>query len=366
MNQHTKLAILLLPIMVSLISPPAGRANAEPMVPGAPGNQAKFEAISTDLADKGFRGVIAITDTDGETFQSVIGNDVTSSDIAADAILIDTGSITKTVTAAAALKLVDRGQLSTADRLGTFFPDAPDDKARITVHQLLTHSSGLPAAVAADDSDLSKDDFLSRAWTAELLFAPGTGYEYSNVGYSLIAAIIEHVSGETYEAFIRNNVTLSSGAPSIGYELTYDASRSLLTKTGEDIATFSWGGRSHWALIGNGGLVATAGDILRVRRSFSEGKVVSFAAIDLAQTPHVREGDNAPSHYGYGMVVEDHPWFGRIYWHNGGNEQFLSNWTHYADAGFIVFTASNTPEFDADLAGLVIAEAIFDRKILTK
>lgn len=341
-----------------------GIAVGEPLQPGAPGNIEKFEAVKSRLTDEGFKGVFAIAGEEGEIFFAGIGEQAAASGQPDEKTLVDMGSITKTFTAAAALKLIDAGALTTADRLSKYYPNAPQEKAGITVHQLLTHTSGLPGAVAADDAGLSKEDFIQRAMAAELSFEPGAAYQYSNVGYSLVAAIIENISGLSYETFIRETVLEGVGAPSIGYEAPYDSARSLLAASGQDIAAFSWGGASHWALIGNGGMIATAHDIIRFRRKFMAGEIVSHAAVNFAQSPHVREGENAPSHYGYGMVVEDHPWFGRVYWHNGGNEQFLANWTHYADHGWIVFTATNSPAFDADLAGLVIAEALFDRKIL--
>ena len=324
----------------------------------------KRDAILENLEERGFGGLVAIADEHGEVLYAAIGVPSRNEGNLAEDLLVDIGSITKTLTATAMLKLIDEGQITNGDRLSQFFSDIPKDKAAITVHQLLTHSAGFPGFVASDDSDLSKKDFLSRAFAAELLFKPGTGYEYSNVGYSLAAAIVEEVSGKTYEQYIREDIFGDAASSSVGYEATFDPRRSLLTPSGQDISTYSWGGESHWALIGNGGLVATAKDMIEFRQDFVAGEIVSNAAISLAQTPLVREGVNAPSHYGYGMVVEDHPWFGRVYWHNGGNEQFSANWTHYVDAGYIVFTASNTPKFNADLAGLVIAEAIFDRTIL--
>ena len=345
-----------------------GNARAQGTVDAAANmiSQAEFAAVRARLDEKGFTGVIAIaSDKPGDeiAYFAGFGDQAASSGKPDSNTQVDTGSITKTITAAAALKLVDQGKLSLSDRLSKYFPDAPADKAGITVHQLLTHSSGLPGAVAGDREDLQKTDFVSRAMAADLMFSPGSAYEYSNVGYSLIAAIIEQISGEDYETFIRKQLLKKAKTPSIGYEASFDPARSLMMTGDRNIAEGSWGGESNWALIGNGGLVTTAQDMITLRRKIIAGDIVSHTAVELSQLPHQREGENAPGFYGYGMVVEDHPQFGRIYWHNGGNEEFLANWTHYAEHGVIVFTASNSPTFDADLAGLVIAEKLFDIKI---
>ena len=347
-----------------LIAPACAQQTDQPSRVAPSELEQKLAAAFEKLELRGFNGVVAVAAEGQAPIIKGFGDDATRSGAPDAATLVDTGSITKTITAVAALALIDDGRLATSDRLSAYFPDAPPDKAGITVHQLLTHSSGLPAAVASDDEAVSRDIFLQRALAADLLFQPGASYSYSNVGYSLVAAIIEKISDQSYEEFIREQFFSPNNIASIGYARTFVPDRSLLTQDGETIAAASWAGDdAYWALIGNGGLTTTAGDMIKLRRLFKAGALVSNAAVNLAQTPMVREGEGAPSHYGYGMVVEDHPSFGRIYWHNGGNEHFLANWTDYADHNVIVFTASNTPDFNADLAGLTLAEALFDVQI---
>ena len=317
-----------------------------------------IDAAKAKLNEMGFKGVIAVA-WDGETpSYAGFGDIIATSGLPDAETLVDIASITKTITGAAAMTLVDQGKLSMADRLGDYFPDAPADKIGITVHQLLTHSAGFGHAVGRDHDYLSKEEFLKRAMADPLLFEPGSAYEYSNVGFSLVAAIIETLSEKSYEDFIREDLLGSLDDRGIGYEAAFDAERSILTKGGETIDLASWGGRSHWTLIGNGGLVASARDMIAFLRAYEGGALHSRAAIELSHAPMVREGENAPSHYGYGLVVENHPQFGRTYWHNGGSRDFTANWTHYADHGLIVFTASNGTEVDADSAAMIIAKSL--------
>ncbi len=324
----------------------------------------KLAVAYKNLERRGFHGVIAVAPSGKDPIIRGFGGAATPAGIPDGTTFVDMGSITKTITATAALRLIDEGKLATSDRLSKYFPDAPADKAGITVHQLLTHSAGLPDAVASDEETITRGTFIIRAMAADLLFQPGSEYSYSNVGYSFVAAIIEDITGQSYERYVRDRLLAGHNLASIGYASTFDPRRSLLTRDGKNIREFSWGGDdAYWALIGNGGLTVTATDMIEFRRRLTAGALVSRAAVNLAQTPMVREGEDAPSHYGYGMVVEDHPEFGRIYWHNGGNTEFMANWTDYADRGVIVFTASNSPEFNADLASLTIAEALFGVKI---
>ncbi|WP_165793733.1 serine hydrolase domain-containing protein [Hyphococcus luteus] len=314
----------------------------------------RIEAAIRRVEKMGFKGVIAIAYDGAAPIYAGFGNGAAAGK-PDENTLLDCGSITKTFTAAAALKLVDAGKLQTSDRLEKFFPDVPADKAQITVHQLLTHSAGFPGAVSGDLEYLPKDEFLKRAMAAPLLFEPGSAYEYSNVGYSLVAAIIEKLSGKNYETHLREDLLGGIDAPGIGYEAAFDPARSMLTADGETIDKASWGGRSHWALIGNGGLLVTAKDMIAFRRAFAAGKLVSNAAVNLAQTPMVREGEGAPSHYGYGMVIENRPQLGRVYWHNGGNPHFISNWSDFVDHGVTIFASSNGTEVDGDMAVDAIA-----------
>ncbi len=320
----------------------------------------RIEAAKTRLEEMDFKGVIAIAFEGEQPIYAGFGEGAANG-TPNETTQLDSGSITKTFTAAAALKLIDEGKLQTSDRLEVFFPEAPADKAKITLHQLLTHSAGFLDAVGGDLDYLAKDEFLKRAFAAPLLFEPGSAYEYSNVGYSLVAAIIEQLSGKDYESYIREDLLGDLHIPDIGYEAVFDPDRSMVTADGETIDKASWGGRSHWALIGNGGMIVTAQDMISFRRAFTARKLHSNAAVNLAQTPMVREGEGAPTFTGYGMVVDDHPQFGRVYWHNGGNPHFISNWSDFADHGVIIFASSDGVDVNGDMA----VEAIAAELLLT-
>ncbi|WOE76024.1 serine hydrolase domain-containing protein [Alterisphingorhabdus coralli] len=315
------------------------------------------EAVETLQAD-GYKGVIAVARDMGPPIIHGFGDQVSASGLPDGMTQVDILSITKTITAAAAMKLVDGGKLSTAERLGDIFPNVPADKAGITVHQLLTHSAGLQGSAGDDLIHLNKDKFFQTVMAEPLRFKPGTDYYYSNIGYSLVAAIIEARTGMAYEDYLRTVLFADQNITHIGYGGVFDPRHSLLTAKGEVIDKASWGGSAHWALIGNGGLVATAPDMIRLLQSYMGRTLVSAAATELARTPMQREGKNAPTHYGYGLVVEDHAELGRIYWHNGGNPWFSSNWTYFADHHLLVFTASQGHRPNADKAAMVIARSL--------
>lgn len=252
---------------------------------------------------------------------------------------IDINSITKTVTAVMAARLVERGALGFDETLGEIFEKVPADKAGITLHQLLTHSAGLRGSVGDDAERLSKEAFLERVFRSELRSSPGEIYHYSNAGYG-VAAIIEERSGKSYERFLREDVIAGLGLDDTGYLSVYDDRLSMRSSEDSTIIEASWGGHGpFWNLIGNGGLVSTVGDMLRFRRAVAAGRIVSGKMVDLIQTPHVPEDSSGASFYGYGVVVQDVRGVGRRYWHDGGNGHFSAEWSDYVEQGDLLFTA---------------------------
>src|SRR5947208_6843626 len=87
--------------------------------------------------------------------------------------LFDIASISKPFTAAAVLRLEMQGKLKVEDPISRFFPEAPPDKAAITLHQLLTHTSGLPESLGPEYEELTRKAFLQRLFATKLIHPPG-------------------------------------------------------------------------------------------------------------------------------------------------------------------------------------------------
>ncbi len=123
------------------------------------------------------------------------------------------GSITKQFTGAAIMLLVERGELSLSDPLTKFLPDYPVHDPGITVEHLLTHTSGIfnytniPGYIRERvRTDVSTMELIDGFKDQEPDFAPGERFNYSNSGYVLLGAIIEEVSGQSYEEFVQRNI----------------------------------------------------------------------------------------------------------------------------------------------------------------
>jgi CubicO group peptidase (beta-lactamase class C family) len=258
----------------------------------------------------------------------------------------DIGSITKQFTGAAILKLEEDGKLSVGDPISRYFHSVPADKAGITLHQLLTHSSGLSDPDIGDFDPVTLDKYVSQVFTRPLLFAPGKGYSYSNANFSLLGAILEKLSGSTYETFLRERLFLPNGMYETGYSLPAWGEGRLAQ--GYEAGGGRWGtilerpmaaDGPYWALRANGGIHMTVYDMLRWARALLDGRVLTSASMKKLWSPHVSEGGD--TFYGYGWSIAKAPDGTKIVTHNGGNGIYFADLAIVPDTSLVVFLMTN-------------------------
>lgn len=260
-----------------------------------------------------------------------------------DQTLYTIGSITKPFTATAILLLMEQGKLKPEDPVNIFFDQVPKDKQDITLHQLLTHSSGLPGAIGDDYEPISTLEFQRRAWDQTLLFKPGEGYEYSNVGYSLLGMIVEKITGDSYSRFLEKYVFNPAGMKTAGYK-NPDADYRFLAHgynpDGSDWGTShdkTWNGNEpFWNLKANGGLLMSAQDMYQWYLALRNHVILTPASLQLQTTPYVDEGEG--SYYGYGYAVDK---MGDCVQHNGGNRIFKADFRWFPNDDIFFFSATN-------------------------
>lgn len=126
-------------------------------------------------------------------------------------------SVSKTFTAAAIEQLAAQGKVGYSDVLSRYVQGIPNGDS-ITIEQLLTHQSGVGVLDSEDlyRDCLSHEDVLHRLSSAKPLFAPGKGSQYSNEGYFLLAAVVERVTGESYQEYLRKNILMPLGMENSG------------------------------------------------------------------------------------------------------------------------------------------------------
>jgi CubicO group peptidase (beta-lactamase class C family) len=236
----------------------------------------------------------------------------------------DIGSITKQFTAAAILKLQMMGRLRVGEPIDRFVPRVPAAKRAITIRDLLTMTSGLVDSLGGDYQPLTRRRMLSEAMGSRLLSPPGSAWHYSNVSYSILAAIVEKASGMGYEQFLARYLFAPAGMRHTGYVLPH-------WRRGQVAIEYNRHGRPegrpfdhpwasggpYWNLRGNGGIISTAPDMLRWDRALLHHTVLSRRTERALFTPRVRV-DAAGDRYAYGWEILDSP-LGPIAAHNGSN-----------------------------------------------
>ena len=309
----------------------------------------KIDAFMSRLERLGFSGAIIVGKDGNVILQKAYGFADPESK---RAYTIDTastvGSITKQFTAAAILALEEEGKLSVSDPITKYFKDVPPDKSAITLHQLLTHSAGFPGAIGDDEEPTGRDEFIRRAMSRKLPFAPGSAYEYSNVGFSLLAAIIEQITGGSYERYLHDRLFVRAGMEHTGYVIPKwnPAKLARGVRDGELVPPFegSWAADGpYWHLRGNGGIMTIPADMFRWHLALLGDKVLSAASRKKLFTPYVKEGD-APSSYAYGWAIFPLPNGHQLIAHNGGNGIFAADFRRYIDDGVVIFITSNVSE----------------------
>jgi CubicO group peptidase (beta-lactamase class C family) len=205
--------------------------------------------------------------------------------------LYDVGSTTKTMTAGGILLLESEGRLSLDDPIGRFFPQAPPDKQGIRIRHLATHTSGIIDPPQGDYDPIGREELIAIVFASALGGAPGAVYNYSNAGFSLLAAIIETVTGAPYETFMRERLFLPAGMTTMGYTLpSWDPGRVAHTYNhpvdhGTPLERLRSAKGPGWILLGNGGLIGTAADLYRWERFFRSGSVIPPAEVAMATRP---------------------------------------------------------------------------------
>lgn len=263
------------------------------------------------------------------------------------------GSVTKQFTAAAILKLMELHKLNTSDKIAKYFPQVPSDKQDITIHQLLTHTSGIPPETGGFRYDeASKETFIKDFFQAELMYTPGTKHTYTNANYILLAAIIEEVSQQDYESFLKENFwnplqMNHTGYKSINFNSEQFAHGYYFHYT--DGKWKDWGitqenlpyTNNHWYSIGKGDIYSSVEDMYTWHLALKNDKILKKETIQLMETAYVPENENKTSFYGYGWAILNSSSNTKIVTHNGSNGIYFADFVRFVEDDIVVIVLSN-------------------------
>ncbi|HEV3039374.1 MAG TPA: serine hydrolase domain-containing protein [Candidatus Angelobacter sp.] len=264
-----------------------------------------------------------------------------------------TGSIAKQFTAASILLLHEQGKLGLTDAVGKFLPDLPEAWRSATIHQLLTHTSGVPfpsyqgpawehySALAT-----SPKEWIDLVRDKPLLYAHGTRFTYNNTGYFLLGMIIEKVSGMKYEDFVQKRLFDTLGMKDSGFDyvekiIPLRARGYSLGKGGELENAAFLNPRSAWSA---GGFYSTVHDMTVWSEALAHGKLLN-ADSTRRMFQVYPETAAYGMHYGYGQVIGER-FNHKLQYHGGGIKGFNSVLQRYPDKGLVIVVFSNVDSDD--------------------
>ncbi len=257
------------------------------------------------------------------------------------------GSMNKMFTSVAVMQLVEKGLLSVDDAIGKHLDDTwltAEIRDVVTVHHLLTHTSGLGSYFSEEwDAQSRKlyrevDDYKPLFAADSLSFEPGTDWSYSNTGMFMLGAVIEAVTGENYFDYIRENIYAPAGMANTDcYDMDCPVENLAIGYWPSSECSSGWRNNYYEHVIRGGpagGGFSTSPDLLRFARALETGVLVSEESLEQLWTDHFEAG------YGYGFGIRQGS-AGKVVGHGGGFTGINANLDMFLDSGYISAVMSN-------------------------
>lgn len=269
------------------------------------------------------------------------------------------GSMNKMFTAVAVMQLVEDERLRLEDPISdyvdeTWLPRQITD--RVTIHHLLTHTSGLGSYFNEAFINGSRalyrelDDYKPLVQGDSLAFDPGERFRYSNTGMLLLGVVIESVTGESYFDVVRNHVYAPAGmGDTDSYSMDEPVPNLAIGYIRETETELGWRNNLFEHVMKGGpagGGFSTVGDLHRFAQALLQGKLVSSAALETMWTAH------SEATYGYGFSISDGP-AGNVVGHSGGFPGLNGNLDIFVDDGYVVAVLANHDRAASPLADYV-------------
>ena len=310
---------------------------------------AEITSYLNDLDSKDFSGTILVAQNDTIIEERAYGFSNIEYKVPNK---IDTkfnlASITKLFTAVATMQLYEQGKLKLKTPVGEYLPDYPNKLVRdsVTVHQLLTHTSGLNNFYVSDEDKINPSkykkvsDFVPLFVNDTLLSKPGTKYDYSASGFVMLGLIIEKVSGENYYEYVKNHIFKPAGMPNTtelevdsivqnkasGYTSMFGENKTL--KKNDYYLTKASPAGFHYS---------TVNDLFNFSKALRNYKLLKKETTELMFEPKVK-GYN--THLGYGIDV-DQRYNQTILGNSGGWYGIHTELMHFVKDNYTVIILSN-------------------------
>jgi CubicO group peptidase (beta-lactamase class C family) len=258
--------------------------------------------------------------------------------------VFEIGSVTKQITAAAIMLLVEEGKINTNEKISKYLPNAPETWENVTVRHLLSHTSGVKSYTGiASGFELTKrlkrEDFIKAIGAYPLEFEPGARYNYSNSGYNLLGFIIESVTGKSYWEFVRERIFKP-----LGMNQTADRDPQFVIRN--RAVGYEWEnnrlvGRDYdlTDVFSAGAVVSTVVDLAKWDAALRNESLLKKSSLEKMWTPVVL---NNRETYPYGFGFNTTEFRGhRLVSHGGQTAGFAANISRFTDDDLTVIVLTN-------------------------
>lgn len=368
---HRRIAFLLFFCLLTFVPAPA-QQTPPARDTAAAGIAAKMDEYLTAHARQGrFSGSVLVARNGQPVFSRGYGMANLEHDVPNTAQTKHRlGSITKQFTAMAVMMLQERGRLSVSDSICRHLADCPPAWQPITIHHLLTHTSGIPSYTDFPDFGRSfyrpytHAEMVASFRNLPLQFAPGTRFRYNNSGYFLLGLIIERLSGMPYENFLRESIFAPLGMTNTGYDRHERVLRHRATGyavLGDAPVTAAYVDMSQ--PYAAGALYSTTEDLLKWEQALYTERLVPRRALDAIFTAPEPAPQGAPpggGGYAYGWAVGT-LFNRRFFSHGGGIPGFSTFIARYPEDRVTVIVLSNLESAPSGAIARDLAAIVFDQ-----
>ncbi len=273
------------------------------------------------------------------------------------------GSLTKQFTATLILLLQQDGKLNINDPIGKYLTDTPPAWAKITLANLLGHTSGIPSFTGFKEfhtwsmNPHSAEEEIALFRDKPLDFEPGSKFVYSNSNFIVLGAVIEKVSGKKYADQLRERIFEPLGMKDSGL----DSDELVLPKRANGYVPGPHGievARSESMTVpwSAGSIYSTTGDLLKWEHGLFGGKILNADSLKLMTTPG--KGD-----YGLGVFIENRDGV-RVVSHGGGIEGFNTNLMYAPEKQIAVIVLSNVNGGAPDSMGKQLMDTVLGKPVV--
>jgi len=275
------------------------------------------------------------------------------------------GSVTKEFTAMAILLLQQRGKLDVHKSICVYISPCPPPWQPVTIHNVLTHTSGIPELDTSQLSGASPAAWIASFDAYPLHFTPGSEFVYCSVCYQILGYVVQQVSGMPYSQFMLQNIFQPLHMDATGFDSTLyynqgiDAHGYNTWKNESD--QLGWQMGPYWSfLFASGLLYSNVGDLYRWDQSLYTPLLFSQQTLNEAFTSYTSGSLFAGSTYGYGWFIAKSPVPGhRLIWHDGVIDGFRTYIGRYIDDHITVIFLSNLATVDSPVLAQKVQHVVF-------